>query len=116
MPVMQAKVEQVGFDAEHEAFVRSLFDRYPTLNVLDARKSNYEPSAFIDTHHLAYEGATTFSADIGELIRQRLDRPGTTDRWVALPAFRWRATAVKHEKLEESRIVIEERIRKQRRF
>ena len=67
-----------------------------------------------DTHHLSGEGASTFSADIGELIRRRLDRPETTDRWVALPAFRWRATAVKHEKLEESRIVVQERIQKKR--
>jgi hypothetical protein len=114
MPVVQARAEQVGFDAEHEAFVRSLVDRYPTLSVLDARRADYDPSAFIDTHHLSGEGAATFSADLGELIRQRLDRAGTTDRWVALPAFRWRSTAVKHEKLEESRLVVEERIRNRR--
>jgi hypothetical protein len=115
MPIMQAKLEQVGFDADHEGFVRSMLDRYPALSVLDARKANYEPSALIDTHHLAYEGATTFSTEIGELLRRKLADTGSTDRWIALPPFSKRAIAVKHESLEESRLVVLQEIQKRRR-
>jgi hypothetical protein len=114
MPIMQAKVEQIGFDAQHEAFVRSMLDRHPSLSVIDARKANYEPSAFIDTHHLGFEGAMTYSAEIGDLIRRKIAETGGTARWVALPAFSKRAITVKHENVEESRIAVLQRDQKHR--
>jgi hypothetical protein len=115
MPILQARVEQVGFDADHEAFVRSMLDRYPALNVLDARKTNYAPDVFIDTHHLGYEGASTFSAEIGELLRRQLDRAGSADRWVSLPTFRKWAITVKHENCDESWLAYYQELEKRRR-
>lgn len=115
MPTMQARVEQVGFDADHEVFVRSMLGRYPALNVLDARKANFEPFVFIDTHHLGYEGASTFSAEVGELLRRKLDRPGSVPRWVAIPSYRKRPMTVRHENIDESRMAVLHDARKPRR-
>lgn len=115
MPILQARLERDGFDAHHEAFVRSMLDRYPALEVLDARRTNYEPDVFIDTHHLGYEGAATFSAEVGELVRRKLDAAGSEGRWVALPSFTKKAIAVKHENREESRLFVMQDIERRRR-
>jgi hypothetical protein len=114
MPNLQARVEQAGFDADHEAFVRSMLDRYPELGALDARKSKYAADAFIDTHHLGYEGASTFSVDIGDLLRRQLDRGGSAARWVAMPAFSKKAITVKHEDGYESRLAFLKEVEKRR--
>lgn len=102
MPHLQAKVEEVGFHAKHDAWVRSLLDRHPNLDVLDARKSNYDQSAFRDVNHLASQGAFVFSDDIGEMVRRKLEDPGSVPRWVHLPAYRPRSIDAKYASHDES--------------
>ena len=107
-PELQARVEKSGFDAEHEAFVRTLQDRYRGLYVIDARKAGYDPRVFTDLHHLGREGATVFSGEVGELIRLQRDDPASTPHWLKLAEYRPMATKLPLESMDESRMKIQE--------
>jgi hypothetical protein len=103
MPGLQARLEQIGFDAKHEEFVRSLVAEYPGLSVFDARHSNYDPNVFVDANHLQYDGALTFSAEIGDLLRAKMDgSPASSGRWVQVPVYKKRSIDIRHESFEES--------------
>ena len=102
-PDLQARCERSGFDARHEVFVREFQTRYPSLFVLDARRSSYQPEVFYDLHHLGREGATVLSADVGVSIRHQLGELGSQNRWIALPNYRARPDAVPLEDVDQSR-------------
>ncbi|WP_435005880.1 hypothetical protein P12x_003632 [Tundrisphaera lichenicola] len=106
MPALQQRLEEVGFDAEHEKFVRVMLDRYPGMDVIDARKSKFEADVFIDINHLSFEGATNFSAEIGEILRRKQEGAGSLPRWSYLPTYRKRQVTVPHESVQESRTVV----------
>ncbi len=106
MPIMQAEVERNGYDAKHEALVRSMLGRYPDLTVVDGRKANYSPGSFIDTHHLSFSGAHTFSEELGAILRDRLDHPEPGPKWVNLPPFRDRPPTIRHEVIDETRAIV----------
>jgi len=104
-PELQARREQKGLDALYARFARSFLDRYPNLVVLDARRSGYGASVFLDPAHLDRQGACTLSADVGDLLRARVGI-GTGRRWIALPAYRDLATRVPMEDLSESQVAL----------
>ena len=70
-PELQARREQKGLDS-YTRFARAFLDRYPNLVVLDAQRSGYGASVFLDPAHLDRQGACTLSADVGDLLRARV--------------------------------------------
>ena len=77
-----------GFDAEHEAFVRSWQARFPNLVVIDGRGSVADPGAYHDQTHLGTPGAYTYSLALGDTLRRTLppaNRGVGPDRWVKIP-------------------------------
>ncbi len=115
MPLLQAHVESNGYDAKHEALVRSMMARYPGLTVVDGRHSNYSPGVFIDTHHLAFSGAHNYSEELATVLRARLDHPDRSSSWVDLPAYRERPLTVRHEVLDETRAIVLQEVMRRRR-
>ncbi len=102
-PALQARVEQSGFDAAHEAFVKGLQSRYPGLYVIDARRAGYDPGVFTDLHHLGREGAAIFSGEVAHHLRQHREAPASTPRWHTLAAYRAAPVTPPLEDMEESR-------------
>jgi hypothetical protein len=107
MPSLQAKLDASGFDAKYQEFMKSLVASYPGVRVVDARRSNYDDNSFIDGNHLSYEGALTFSAELGDLLARDLkaDSPASP-RWVMVPQYRKRAVKTRHETIEESQMAV----------
>ena len=69
-------------------FLRSLQARYPMLTILDSRRSDYEPDTLSDAVHLSRTGAIAYSDALGEVLRDRLDRPGEhPERWIEMPRY-----------------------------
>jgi len=87
LPALQTRLTAVGFDAAHEAYVRSWQSRYPGLTVLDGRGRVADPSAFHDPNHLAACGAYAFSLALGAALRGDHSTP-VGGRWVRLPECR----------------------------
>ena len=89
VPRFHEGLARCGFDAAHEAFIRSRQARYPNLVVLDGRGTTTGPRAFSDPNHLSAGRAYAFSLGLGNALRQ--ERPcalgAPPSRWVALPAF-----------------------------
>jgi hypothetical protein len=107
-PELQARCEQSGIDATHEAFVRTFQAHYPGLYVIDGRRAGYDPRVFTDFHHLNREGAAIFSAAVGELLRHHRDAPASTPRWLKLADYQPLATKLPLESMDESRMKIHE--------
>ena len=76
--------------------------------MLDAQRSGYGASVFLDPAHLDRQGACTLSADVGDLLRARVGI-GTGRRWIALPAYRDLATGVPMVNLAESQVALAKR-------
>jgi hypothetical protein len=90
-PAVEAANESAGFDERYVAFVRAQQVRFPGLIVIDGRHAAYNPIVFLDPTHLGREGAFALSQDLGDVLLD-LNRAAATDRWVALPRYRPRAT------------------------
>jgi hypothetical protein len=99
-PALQARREQKGLDARFSQFARGFLGEFANLVVLDARHSGYIHTVFTDAAHLDREGACTLSADVGDVLRAQ--GSGTGTRWVELPTFGPRPTAVVIEDLAQS--------------
>ena len=97
-PALQARREQKGLDALYTQFARGFLDRYANLVVLDAQRSGYGASVFLDPAHLDRLGACTLSADVGDLLRARAgSEPGGAGSHCppignARPVSRWRTS------------------------
>jgi hypothetical protein len=102
VPEVHERRKQTGADDAYSEFVRSLRKRHPELTVLDARRSGYPASVFVDAIHLDVRGAVALSADVAEAVRLDLDAPASV-RWVDLPSFRTRAVPSGVEDVELSR-------------
>ncbi len=113
-PELQARREQRGLDALYARFARGFLDCYPNLVVLDAQRSGYGASVFLDQAHLDRQGACTLSADVGDLLRSRAG-VGSGDRWINLPAYRDLATGALVEDLAESQVALAARKSRRRR-
>ena len=61
LPRFQAMLVESGFDASHEAFVRSWQARFPGVVVLDGRRAVADPNAYHDQTHLGVPGAYAHS-------------------------------------------------------
>jgi hypothetical protein len=104
-PGLQARREQSGTDAKHTKFVRSMQAAYPHVVVVDARRSGYAADLFVDPVHLDGRGATTLSADVAGILKER--HPGrdvAANRWIELPRYRDRPPGMPMEDVEQSRV------------
>ena len=88
VPALQYLRERVGLDASYTRFTKRLQGDYPSVVVLDARRSGYPHPAFFDAVHLDYTGAVAFSTEVGRALAAK-SQPAVGDRrWIDLPAFR----------------------------
>jgi hypothetical protein len=107
-PAIHERLARTGFDAGHEAFVRSWQARFPNLVVLDARGELTDPLAFMDVNHVSAEGAYALSVGIGDALKRgRVPANLPPTRWVALSAERSRPVPEWVEDIEESRVALE---------
>ncbi len=131
-PDVQAKREALGLDARYEWFVRRAAERFPTLTVLDGRRSGFSRDLFVDLSHLEARGAAPFSMDVGQglaaslahpqrnnpglAVGTRAGHPGsgvdlantdTRGRWVALPPYRDRPIPGPLEDIAGSRLALD---------
>ena len=83
-----------GSDVAYDRFARAALQRHPDVVVLDARRSGYDASVYIDAIHLDKRGAKVVTNDLATLLADRLRRPSLASRWVELPAFAGRAEEV----------------------
>lgn len=103
---MQQLCERSGFDASHTAFVQDLQRRFPTLTVLDGRRSLYGQSLHTDDPvHLNHLGASSFTADLSPFLSRSLVG-GDLPRWVVLPPYHARPESVPIEDVDESGLAL----------
>ena len=69
-------------------FLHEMLDRSPNVVVIDGRHSGYERTAFIDMVHLNRDGATTYTANLAEVISPHGAGGSVGARWVKLPDYR----------------------------
>ena len=93
-PALEARRAQTKADEAYDRFVRLALDRHPEVVVLDARRSGYDNSVYIDALHLDERGAKVLTGDLAALVSDRLQRMGPAPRWVEMPALGGRSRAV----------------------
>ncbi len=108
IPSLQALREQIGHDGAYTQFVRRMQGKYPGVVVLDGRKSGYPYPVFFDAAHLDYQGAVSFSAEVGRILKASLPPAVGDPRWIDLPAYRDRAIDAQLEDIAQSSKAIAE--------
>ncbi len=88
VPAYQRMREDRGMDRHYEAFARSLLTTFPNVEVIDSRRSGFEPSVFLDPVHLDRRGAAVETESIAAILHDRLAVPAGGPRWHLLPAYR----------------------------
>jgi hypothetical protein len=83
-----------GSDEAYTRFVEVTVSRHPGVMVLDARRSGYDRTLYIDTIHLGRQGAESLSTDLARLLLDRIGHPPKADRWVQLPRYEPRKAEV----------------------
>jgi hypothetical protein len=86
-PAVHALRAVQGSDEAFTRFVKTVLAQHPDVVVLDARRSGYERTVYVDTLHLDSEGARVLSTDLAKLLLDRLASKGEGPRWVDLPPF-----------------------------
>ena len=116
-PAFQTRCERTGFDARFTRFVRDMSAPFPNVTVVDGRRSHYAPRALMDMIHLSRPGAAVFSADLAAILRCAWSDPpapsSPAPRWVSLPPYR-PLVVPPVEDLEQSRLILRERLAKRR--
>ncbi len=99
-PAIHARRVQSGADAKFSDFIREFSAKYPHLTVLDARRSNYDHTRFVDPVHLNGKGGVALSTEVADIITS-----GRTE-WVWLPRFRPHESPVALEDVDQSRVAV----------
>jgi hypothetical protein len=110
LPAVHARLAKSGFDARHEAFIRTWQERFPNLVVIDGRGTVSAAGGFWDANHLSAEGAYGFSLSLAVALRQTQTRTSTglpAARWVRLPASRNTPIPEGVEDIDRSRLALE---------
>jgi hypothetical protein len=106
-PRVQANRERLGLDALYTEYVRNVIADYPNVTVVDARRSNYDPTVFIDSSHFDRQGACDFSEDVATAVATHLgSRDHHRSRWVDLPQYRPHPQPPTIQDLKESEIAL----------
>ena len=90
MPGLQERRIRTGADAGYTRYLQRLQDEFPSLTILDARRSGYPLSVFTDASHVDRTSAVTLSTDVAAFLRADLAEgvARKPERWVELPKFR----------------------------
>jgi hypothetical protein len=106
-PRVQANRERLGLDALYTRFIRRVTAGDPNVTVIDARRSGYDPSVFIDSSHFDRQGACDFSDDVASVVSERLATGGGgRPSWVDLPRHRMRPEPAAIEDLAQSEVAL----------
>jgi hypothetical protein len=76
-----------GSEEAFTRYVQAVIARHPDVTVVDARRSGYERSVYVDTIHLDQKGARVLSTDLADVLVDRLRESQDRTRWVELPPF-----------------------------
>ena len=109
-PRVEATRLENGQAARYDRFIDRVLHRYPNVTLVDARKSGYDHTVFVDPVHLDRDGATTLSLDVADALASILaggTSSRTANRRVELPHYRKVDSAVVLEDVgqSEARIV-----------
>jgi hypothetical protein len=104
-PALQARREASGADDKFTQFAQAMQIEFPSIVVVDARKSRYSADEFVDPIHLNRRGAEALSEDLAEIIKSRYEQ-APNERWIPLPTFRERLVALPLEEFKDSRIAV----------
>jgi hypothetical protein len=107
-PRVQANREKLGLDALYTRFVSKVTAGFPNVTVIDARRSSYDPSVFIDSSHFDRQGASDYSDAVASIVADRLgssNRQG--ERWIDLPRHQIRPEPVAMEDLAQSEVALQ---------
>lgn len=102
-PLVQARRDELGMDAEYTQFVRAMQSRYPNVTVVDARRAGFPAEAFADVAHLDRRGSYALTVGVSEILGKP---PESGGRWVAPPPYRELPAEVAIEDVTESRIAM----------
>ncbi|MHC5538435.1 hypothetical protein ACYOEI_09420 [Singulisphaera rosea] len=105
-PEAQFERDREGIDEYFTRVAHWALSRSPDLVVLDARRSGYPRSAFVDKVHLNREGGGRYSLDVGSAIRQTFASGLGTSRWIDLPGYRALDRDLPVEDFSESMFVL----------
>ena len=86
-PEIHASRAVAGSDEAYSRFARAALDRHPDVVVLDARRSGYDGSVYVDALHLDHRGAKALTDDVAALVVDRLKHEAPAPRWLDLPTF-----------------------------
>lgn len=101
-PRIQETRDQIGLNSRYDGFIERLQRHYPDLFVVDARRSGYGHSLFVDAVHLDRQGATVLSQDVAELLRPIIEGAMPTSRWSVVPTYREPARMIALEDVDQS--------------
>ena len=99
-PGIHKRRVESGADEKYSQFIRDIAKSHPTLTVLDARRSGYDHTKFVDPVHLNGRGGIALSTEVAEAIL------GGRTTWVWLPRYRDRVSPVPLEDVDQSRLAI----------
>ncbi len=102
-PRVVAQRTENGLYARYDAFVREALGRFANLTVIDARRSGYEHSVFVDPVHLDRQGAVALTTGLADVLRTALAPGASTPRWVFLPVYREPTAGMGLEDVEQSK-------------
>jgi hypothetical protein len=102
-PRVIAQRTENGLFARYDAFVREALGRFANLTVIDARRSGYEHSVFVDPVHLDRTGAAALTAGVADVLKTALAPGASTPRWVLLPAYHEPTAGMGLEDVEQSK-------------
>jgi hypothetical protein len=99
-PGIHKRRVESGADEKYSQFIREIAASHPTITVLDARRSGYDHTKFVDPVHLNGRGGVALSTEVAEAML------GGRTTWVWLPRYRDRQSPVPLEDVEQSRLAV----------
>ena len=103
-PEVQALCDRRGQDARFAQFVRRMAGSRANVVVVDARRTRFERTQFVDWAHLNGKGALVLSDALAEVLARPLEGP----RWVDLPLAPHPSQDLVLEDMDQSRIAVTE--------
>jgi hypothetical protein len=95
-----------GIFGRYDTFVRGVQKRFDNVTVIDARRSGYMNSVFVDPIHLDRQGAAALSAAVASVIKTTLTPGAANSRWVTLPDYHEPRVGVGLEDVEQSKMAL----------
>ena len=90
-PEWLARRRAMNAEAPHEAYVRAMSEKFPSIVVIDGRDAEYPSTAFKDLTHLHVGGASELSLGLAAILPRflRVDgsRESESPRWLKLPRY-----------------------------